>query len=452
MKIIIAGNGKVGSTLVRELSAEGYDLTVIDSDSQVLEDAMEKYDVIGLGGNCAAMDTLRQADVGNAELLIAAAGQDEVNLLCCMTAHGLNSGIHTIARIRNPEYIEQAYDMHDVFGLSMTVNPERQTAVEIERLLGFPGFMRRESFARGRVEIVELRVDEKSRLDGAALHSLSAVVKCQVLVCAVLRDGAVTMPGGSFVLKAGDRVFVTAPTSALVTLLKNMGIITRKVNRVMLAGGGRISYYLAQQLSKDGIQVKLMEKDYDRCLELAGLLPGVSVIHGDASSKTAMEREGLASYDALVSLTGLDELNVMISMYAGSVGVPQVITKLSREENSAILENLPIGSVVCPKELCCNTIVRYVRAMQNQTGAAVSVHTIARGQAEATEFLVDDATLHRGETLRSISLKPDVLVACIIHGGKTEIPDGGSSFASGDTLVIVTNADTVIGQLNDIFA
>ena len=451
MKIIIAGDGKVGATLTRQLSAEGYDLTLIDSNPQVLASSVERYDVMTVQGNCASMETLRQADVGGADLLIAATSADEVNLLCCMTAHGINSNLHTIARIRNPEYTEQTYAMRDVFALSLTVNPEKQAAVEIERLLKYPGFLKRDTFAKGRVEIVELRIDSKSRLSNVPLSDLGSIAKCQVLVCAVLRNGTAAAPDGNFVLQDGDRIFVTAPTDNLAILLKNLGIVTHKVRRVIVAGGGRVSYYLAQSLQKNGITVQLIEKDPDRCLKLAGLLPSTCIVQGDASSQALLESEGLATCDALVSLTGLDELNMVISLYGNSCGVPQIITKLGRVENSHILDRLPLGSKICPKELCCNTIVRYVRAMQNQTGAAVTIHSIADGQAEAIEFLADETTLHCGESLKDLKLRQNVLVVCITHGIQTQIPNGDSCFYQGDTLIIVASGDAVIRHLNDIF-
>lgn len=264
MKIIIAGDGKVGATLTRQLSLEGNDLTLIDSNPRVLDSSIEQYDILTVTGNCATMDVLRRANVEEAELLIAATSADEINLLCCMTAHAINPALHTIARIRNPEYTEQIYQMRDVFALSLIVNPERQAAVEMERLLSFPGFLRRDSFARGRLEIVELRVDAASKLNRVALHELNTIIKCKVLICTVLRSGTVIMPRGDFILREGDRIFVTAPTEALATLLKNLGIITHRVNRVILAGGGRISYYLAQQLQKRGIQTTIIEKDPQR--------------------------------------------------------------------------------------------------------------------------------------------------------------------------------------------
>ena len=260
MKIIIAGDGKMGATLTRQLSAEGDELTLIDSNPKVLESSEERYDVMVVQGNCASMDVLEQAGAREADLLIAMAGADEINLLCCMTAHSLNPKIHTIARVRNPEYTDQIYAMREMFALSMTVNPEKQAAAEIARLLRYPGFLKRDTFAKSRVEIVELRIEENSKLCNVALNDMNGIVKCKILVCAVLRNGKAIMPGGDFVLKKGDRIFVTASTETLTVLLKNLGVITHKVKRVILCGGGRASYYLAKQLQRSGIRVQLCVK------------------------------------------------------------------------------------------------------------------------------------------------------------------------------------------------
>ncbi len=451
MRIIIAGDGKVGSTLARQLSAEGYDLTLIDSDSHVLENSTEQYDLIAVHGNCASMEVLKQAGVQDADLLIAVTNADEVNLLCCMTAHGLNKNLHTIARIRNPEYTEQVYEMRDQFALSMTVNPEKQAAVEIERLLRYPGFLKREAFAKGRLEIVELRIDAGSKLCNVPLYEMNGIIKCRVLVCTVVRDGVAITPGGNFVLQEGDRLFVTAPTNTLATLMKNLGILRRKVNRVLIAGGGRVSYYLAQSLQKTGMRVQIIEPNADRCQQLAEALPSTSIINCDASDLNLLEQEGLSQCDALVALTGLDELNIIISLYGKTRNVPQIITKLGHMETSSVLNSLALGSVISPKELCSNSIVQYVRAMQNQAGAAVTMHSIADGQAEAIEFLVDRSTLHCGEPLKQIKVRKNILIAGISRGSQTEVPNGDSMFYPGDSVVIVTSNDSVIYQLNDIF-
>lgn len=451
MDIIIAGVGKVGLTLARQLAAEGHDITLIDKNSLVLEEAVEQFDAMALCGNCASKDVLLRAGVETADLVIAATNADEVNLLCCMTAHGISSRVHTIARIRNPEYAEQVMTMPEVFPLSLTVNPEKQAAVEIERLLKYPGFLRRDTFAKGRVEIVELRIDEKSKLCDVALSNLSGITKCKVLVCAVLRQGTAVAPSGNFVLRQGDRIFVTAPTAVLTELLKNLGIITRRVRKVLICGGGRVSFYLASLLEKDGISVQLIDRDHARCVELAALLPETAVICGDCSNPNLLDTQGIDQVDAIASLTGVDETNMVISLYANSRKVPQILTKLSRGEG-IIADALPLGSVICPKELCSNNIVRYVRAMQNQTGAAVSVHTIADGQVEAVEFLVDSTTRNCGIPLKQLKLKNNVLIASITHGAQTQIPGGDSTFAEGDTVVVVTSGRGVLKSINDIFA
>ena len=412
MNIIIAGDGKVGATLTRQLSAEGHNITVIDSNSQVLQASVERYDVISVHGNCASMTVLNQAGIQDAELLIATTSEDEINLLCCTTAHALNPKLHTIARIRNPEYTDQIYKLRDTFGLSMVFNPEKQAAREIERLLKYPGFLRRDVFARGRTEIVELRIDAKSKLLGVKLLDMPGIIKCRVLVCAVLRSGTAMVPNsGEFTFREGDRIFVTAPTRDLTNLLKNLGIITRRVRSVMLCGGGRVSYYLASSLEKSGMDVKIIERDSNRCQDLAARLPGVSVIYGNCGNMELLESEDMAKSDAVVTLTGEEELNMIVSLCAASAGVPQVITKLGHISNQRVLDTLNLGSVVCPKDLCVNNIVRYVRAMQNQTGAAVSVHAIADGQVEAMEFRVDANTKNCGIPLKNLKPKANVLVA-----------------------------------------
>ena len=453
MNIIIAGDGKVGSTLPRLLSAEGHDITLIDTNSEVLETSLERYDVMAVHGNCAAMEILQQAGVMEAELLIAATSADEVNLLCCTTAHGLNPKLHTIARIRNPEYNNQIYKLRNIFGLSMPINPERQAAKEFERLVKFAGFLRRDVFAKGRTEIVELRIDSKSKLLGTQLMDLPGITKCRVLICAVLRDGQALVPNsGSFTFQEGDRVFVTAPTRDLATLLKNLGIITRRVRSCLLCGGGRVCIYLATALEKSGISVTVIEKDYDRCQQLSELLPNSTVIYGNAGNTDLLESEGLAKFDAVVTLTGEEELNMIVSLYANSVGVPQVITKLGHISNRSIIDTLKLGSVVCPKDLVSNNIVRYVRAMQNKNGAAVSVHSIADGLVEAMEFHVDETTKGCGTPLKNLKPKANVLIASITHGSVTEIPNGDSVFHAGDIVVVVTTGRGSIRQLNDIFA
>lgn len=452
MRIIIAGDGKVGHMLTRHLSGEGHDLTLIDNDPSALETTVERYDVMSVVGNCGSMETLRSAGVDKADLLITATGQDELNLLCCMTAHGMNPELHTIARIRTPDYMESTYTMRKLFALSLVVNPERQTAREIDRLMRYPGYLKREKFANGLVELVELKIDAESPLDGVPLHQLTQVAHVQVLVCTVVRDGKAVTPSGDFVLQAGDHIYVTGAAKNLSLLLKNIGIATPKIRNVIIAGAGGTSYYLTQLLCRENVNVKIIDPNRERCEKFAEAFPSATVVEGDVSIRSVLDREKLSQADAVVSMTGIDELNVILSLYADSLKVPQVITKLGRGENRKLLEQLPIGSIVSPKELCCDTITRYVRAMGNQAGSAVSIHTIANDQAEAIEFAVEEGTKHLGEPLKAFRLKKNVLVASITHGRNIEVPNGESVMRPGDRVVIVANGDMVIRNLNDIFA
>lgn len=452
MNIIIAGGGKVGSILLRLLSSEGHDLTLIDTSPNVVEAAVEKYDIIGVEGNCASMPVLKQAGVKDVDLLIASTLDDEVNLLSCITAKGLNPNIHTIARIRNPEYIGQIHEMRGTFDLSMAFNPEKRAAREIARVLKYPGFLHRDTFLKGRAEIVELRVNPESKLCNTKLIDLTNIVGCQVLVCAVLRQGAAITPNGDFVLLEGDKIFVTAPPANLSLMLKNLGIVSRRVRSVFICGGGRVAYYLATLMNNEGITTKIIEHDYERCEKLSQMLPHSDIICGDISNHDLLESEDVFDYDALVTLTGLDEVNMITSLYGSKRGIPHIVTKLSRIENNSMLDIFPLGSIICPSELCCDSIVRYVRAMQNQTGAALSIHMIADGQVEAVEFLVEENTPHCGVSLKNIKLRPGVLLGSITHGSTAIVPSGNSCFYPGDILVAVTSRRGMLQQLTDIFA
>ena len=451
MKIVIAGAGKVGRTVANELSSEGHDLTLIDQNARVLEEVQVEYDVITLQGNSASKETLDAADIEHSDVLIAVTDMDEVNLLSCITAHALNPAIHTIARIRNPEYVEQAYSMRNIFSLSLVVNPERQAAMEIARLLRYPGFLKRESFVKARVEIVELKVNEGSRLCNVRLSELSGVTRAKVLICVVLRNGEAIMPSGDFTLKAGDRIFVTGESQQLHSMLTHIGIINMPVRHVIITGGGRISYYLAQELHKANIATSIIDNNLKKCEQLTEQLPYATIINADVSDRNALESEEIGDYDAFVSMTGMDELNIVTSLYASMMKVPQIVTKLGRGEDSDLVSNMPIGSVVCPKELCTMHIVRYVRGMQNKKGAALTIHRIADGKVEAIEFKVEDTTKHIGDALKNISVKKNILIVSIGHGNNTEIPSGNSTFKNGDTVVVIARRGALIHQLNDIF-
>ncbi len=453
MKIIIAGIGKIGATVADQLSVEGHDLILVDSNRNAINNYMEHGDGLGVCGNCCVKNILIQADAKSADLLIAVTGSDEINMLCCMIAHMINPGLPVIARIRNPEYYDQVFELRDAFSMAMSVNPERQTASEIAHMIKYPGFLKLDTFAKGRAEIVELKITRDSKLCDVPLTRINSVIKCKVLICVVLREGKVIMPSGDFVLMEGDRIFVTAPAENLSILLASLGITTHKAKKVVICGGGKISYYLTEMLRKSNISVTIIEKDEQRGTQLTTSLNNyATVICGDASDQSILEEYNISKYNTMVALTGMDELNIVIALYGNSYKVPQVITKLGKMANGQLHDILPIGSTVSPKDLCCSKIVKFVRSMQNKTGSALAVHFIADGKAEAIEFAVDNTTLNRGKALKDIRLKKNILICCITHMGNIEIPDGHSSFDIGDTVIIAANRDNSVNKLNDIFA
>ncbi len=451
MKIVIVGAGKVGFALTQQLTKEGHDVVVIDSNKNVLQESLMTLDVMVVHGNGASLRVQKEAGVESCDLVIAATSADEINLLCCIIARKLGHA-HTIARVRNPEYAEQLFFLKEELGLSMMINPERTAANEIFRLLQFPSFLKRDSFAKGKVEIVEIVLKENSILDGKQLLDLYKIAKVRVLVCAVERGSQVYIPDGSFRLQKDDKIYVTAPTRDLTALIKHMDLYTHRIKDVLIIGGSNIAYYLAADLIASGVAVKIIESKHSRCMELAGLLPKASIVEADGCSKAILQSEGIESTDAVVTLTNIDEENLLVSMYANFLQVPKVVTKINRTEYNEVFHGKGIDCVISPKLLTSNDIVRYVRAMQNTTGGSViTLHRLVDGRVEALEFLATEDTNYLGQTLQQIQLKPNILISCINRGGEIIIPNGETTIELRDTVIVVTTADRPINTLNDIF-
>ncbi len=450
MKIVIVGCGKVGFALAKQLSMENHDITIIDNSSRVIEKAQETLDVMVVSGNGAALDIQREARVDEADLLIATTPSDELNLLCCIVAKRLGCR-HTISRVRNADYMNQIQFMRDDFGLSMTVNPEFATARTIYRFLQFPSFLKIDSFAKGRVELVELKLAENSVLVGRSLDKLTTELHLKVLVCAVERDNRIFIPKGDFVLRAGDKINVTAPRSELAKMIKKLNISTQKIRNVMMVGGGRIAEYLAEELIKSGVDVKIIENDRERSAGLASKFPEALIINDDGSNHDVLLAEGIRETDAVLTLTGMDEQNLVISMYAEHIGVPKTVTKMNRSEYSELFSDKEIGSTVCPKEVIASEIIRYVRSIDNTDASIITLHRIVEGKAEAIEFIANAQTVGLDTPLRDLKLKKNILIACIDHNEKIIIPSGMDTISYGDTVIVVTTADEPIAELNDIF-
>ncbi len=451
MNIIIVGGGKVGISIAERLSYEDHNITLIDTDTDVLTEAQETLDVLTIEGNGAAIDTLRRADAGKGDVLIAMTDADEKNLLCCLSAKKLGCR-HTMARVRDPQYSRHIQFLRDDLGLAMAVNPEHMAANEIYRIIQLPSFLKRDSFDKGRVELVEMKIAEGSPLDGKKLYEASGILGLRVLICAVERDDTVTIPNGSFTLRAGDRITVTAARIDLAVLVKSLGLMRQKIRGVLIIGCGRIAEYLTDELLRSGVSVKVIEKDRARAEEFQLRFPRALVINGNASQRGFLESEGVDNFDAVITLTGVDEENLIISMYCSHMGIKKTVTKIDRNEYLRLFSDRDVGSVVCPKELTANEIIRYIRAISNSGEDSIrALHRLVDGKAEALEFLVTDATPHIDIPLSRLRFKQNVLIACITRSNQVIIPNGNDTLHPGDTVIVVTTADRTVGDLRDIF-
>ncbi len=448
MKIVIIGAGKIGATLCDQLAQEGHEITVVDCDPAALE-AISTLDVMTVEGNGITREMQVEAGVPDADLAIAVMSTDEQNLLACLIAKKLGVG-NTIARVRNPEYATGINLVKDDLGLSMALNPELASASEIARILRVPSAIKIDTFSGGRVELHKALLPDTCKLAGMRLAELGKV-QSGVLICAVERGAHdVYIPDGSFTLQAGDRIsFITKPKTAY-QFFKRIGIPAEPAKRVMILGGGRISFYLAKQMLDFGADVKIVEANREVCESLSERLPEATIIHGDGTNERLLAEEGIDGMDAIASLTGIDEENVLMSLYARSVSKAKIITKINRTTFSRIIKSMDLGSVFHPRYIAADHIVRYVRAMQNSLGSNVeTLYKIVGNKAEALEFRATAKSAVCGTPLMELELIPNLLIGAINRGGKILTPGGHDTIEPGDTVIVVTTA-TGLNDLDDI--
>ncbi|MBQ4065147.1 MAG: Trk system potassium transporter TrkA [Clostridia bacterium] len=450
MKIILVGCGKIGTTLVERLTAEGHDIVAIDSDSAVLTEITNIYDVMGICGNGADSDVLMEADVSKAELFLAVTGSDELNMLSCFLARRLGAQ-NTIARIRNPEYNDKSLGfLRQELELSMSVNPEMLAAQDLFNILKFPTAMKIETFSRRHLEMVELRLKHDSVLDGLKLSELREKYRAKVLVCCIKRGDEVFIPDGNFVLRSDDRIGITASPTEIQKFLRALGLLQKQAKNVMILGGSRTARYLAEMLLGIGCNVKIVEQDEKVATELCEALPNAVIIHGDGAQQELLLEEGLRSLDAFVALTGLDELNILTSIFASGQSIPKVIAKVNRDELAAMAERMGLDTIVSPKRTVADVLVSHARALQNSLGSSVeTLYKLMEGNIEALEFIAKNDPRLVNVALKDLSLKPGTLIAGIIRDRKTIIPGGLDQILSGDHVVVVA-ASQRLSDLADI--
>ena len=449
MNIIIVGCGKVGSTLAKQLSKEGHNISIIDTNERVVEEFSNNHDVMGIVGNGAAHSIQKSAGIEKAHLLIAVTGSDELNLLCCLIARKAGN-CETIAKVRNPIYNREIEFIKGELGLSMVINPEYEAASEIARILRFPSVIDINVFNKGSVELLSFKVQEQSVLHNMKVHEIRGKLKCDILVSMVERGEEVIIPNGEFTIQENDVVSLIAPHKKATEFFIKIGMMNNPVKNTMLIGGGHISYYLAKRLLKYGINVTLVEKKEDRCEELSELIPEAMIIHGDGTDKELLMEEGITEAESFASLTGLDEQNVLLSLYANSKMKGKIITKVNKIAFDEVIDNLNLGSIIYPKFITMQYILQYVRAMNNSIGSNVeTLYKIKKDKAEALEFYVNEGSKLVGIPLEKLKLKDNLIICSIKRKGEIITPNGQDCIKKGDYVIVVT---TNIGlqDLSDI--
>lgn len=438
MRIIIVGCGKVGTTLIEQLSREGHDITIIDRSAKLVQTLTDLYDVMGIVGNGASYSVQMEAGIENADLLIAVTESDELNLLCCTVAKRVGD-CAAIARVRTPDYSTEVGYLRDKLELAMIINPELEAANEVARILYLPTALEVNSFAHGQAELIKFKIPDGNMLDNISIAHLGKNIAHNVLICAVERDGEVYIPSGNFTLKKDDVLSFVASRKAGKDFLETIGFKTNHVKSTMIIGSGKAAYYLARQLLKMGISVKIIEIDKARCEELSTLLPKAIIINGDGTNEALLKEEGIEYTESFVPLTGIDEENILLTLHAKQVSHAKVITKINRITFKSVISGLNLGSVVYPRYITSETIIAYVRARHNSLDSNIeTLYHMFDHRVEAIEFRVGEKSTVTNIPLMNLPLKKDLLLSFINRNGRIIIPSGQDCIKVGDTVMIVT--------------
>lgn len=451
MNIIIVGCGKIGSTILESLVEEGHDVVGIDTDEKVINEMTNMYDVMGVCGSGTDCEMLTEAGVENAEIFIAATSSDELNMISCFIAKKMGAK-HTIARVRNPEYNQKNIGfLKQQLDLSMAINPEMLAAVEMFNILKLPSAVKIQTFSQRNFEIIEMILKEGSALSGMKLMDLRSKFKAKFLVCVVQRGEEVYIPSGNFQLMAGDKIGLTASPSEIQKLMRAIGADKKQAKDIMILGGSKIAYYLAKMLTASGNGVKIIEKAHEKCEELSESLDKAVIIEGDGAQQELLLEEGLKTLDAFVALTGIDEENILISIFAANQKVPTVISKINRNELAGMAARLGLDCIISPKKIVSDVIVRYARALENSRGSNVeTLYNIMDDKAEVLEFNVKSDFKQVNIPLRDLTLKKNILIAGIIRDRKPIIPAGDDFIMKNDKVIVVVGSDQRLNDLSDI--
>lgn len=455
MKIIIVGMGRVGRMLADRIPRDGHDVTVIDRNQKTVEEATDKYNVGGVCGSGITRATLMKAGADTADLIISVTGSDEINVMCCAAAKSYGTR-YAVAMVHDPDFSEEIESLSRDFKIDFTVNPQLDTAAEMAMHIGLPGTVHAEGFFGSSVVLFSYTVGESSPLVGMSLRQIREYFETNLLVGTVSRKGKVLIPNGALVMERQDVLSLIVPDGSMKQVLTKLELMKKPAKNVLIVGGGTVCYYLAKRLLSEHKSVKIIESDKDRCVELANFLPDAAVCFGEGTDADVLKEEGIRSADACVSLTGKDEDNLAISMFAWSCKVPSILTKLTSSSYEGLLHCVNIQNTFSPAVISVDRILACVRnlAVYNEKGNDIQrLYRIADAQAEATEFIAYPGGKKLGIPLKSseMKLKKNILLGAILRRDQVIIPDGNTVILEGDHVIVISAVKAALNTLDDIF-
>ena len=449
MKIVIAGIGKFGDYLTRQLAKENNEITVIDTNFETKEALINNEDINNIEGNALDIKILEEAGVQNSDLLIASMKEDSENVMCALLSRKLGVK-NTIARIRRPEYIDSLNMIKEPLGLSMIISPKQLTANQIAQTLSIPSAIETTSFFKGRIYVISLKLKEDSKYIGQSIKEISQKLNGNIIVCAIEREDSVVIPNGETIIQAEDKIHITGTRKDINSFLRYGNLIQDKTRQVMIVGGSDISKYLANQLADTDMKVKIVEPNKEVALELAETLDNVLVINADPSDEQTLFEEGIQETDAFVALTGIDEENIVYSMFASSQKVPKVITKINHINLSGITQMAKIDAVVSPHKIAANQVVQYVRAMEKgKSSSCESIYNFGDNIFEMIEFKVKEDFKGINKKIEELKLQEDTLIGAIQRGKNIIYPQGKDEIKLNDTVLVICRNNKV-KELNDM--
>lgn len=450
LNIIIVGGGKIGITLIEQLTAEGHYITIVDTNPVKIQSITNMYDIMGVNGNGASLSVQMEAGIETADLIIAVTGSDELNLLCCTVASQVGN-CASIARVRTPDYSKEANYLRKKLGLAMIINPELEAAKEASRIISLPTAIDVTTFAHGQAELVKLKVPDTSSIANMKIIDIAKNISNDFLICAVERDGQVYIPSGNFTILENDKISIVGARRDIHNIIKKLGFKTTTIKNCMIIGGGKVAYYLAAQLIAAGVEVKIIELNKERCEQLSILLPKAVIINGDGTDEDMLNEENIADIDSFVPLVGIDEENIMLTLYAKQVSKAKVITKINKIGFKNVINNMDLGSVIYPRFITSEAIIAYVRAVNNSINSNVeTLYHMFDGRAEAIEFSIKENSSVTNIPLMDMKLKDNLLICFINRNGRVFIPGGNDVFMDGDSVMLVTRHKG-FGDISDIF-